>query len=433
MSNEFDTITLSSTAYLTEAEMDSEMRNDRHQGDIYSATHSGSPAVAQHNALQFEILNKKLDKLTDLFIRQQQPAIGAEIPHEDVPAVSVFRLRVEAVLDRYLIPDLAAEFVAVFLVICTAILSGIIYPDSAGIRDSMLVIVVGLMLQFSIPISLGHINPAYTVVFWITKGFPFGKVPWYILAQLLAGFWAAMFIVMMRWEAFEARRDFTLARGLDICSVTGPVSMLVAVPNPATPVWKLIAHEAFSMSIQSFGIWFSGEKIRKNVPSFFGGWTVALGVGLAVFVGEGLPIALNPARDLGPRIVAAMFFGTCAMKQPYALIPFFISTITAVLNFIILEYVFANSKKRIEMGHARRVEEDPAMVRMFKDMGDRVFHHRHPPFASGVQVMGDPERAVRTRRPWDLLRGMIRRNRVPDIEMGAAPEMNPRQINGHIT
>lgn len=245
----------------------------------------------QHGTSDLTLLAAKLDSIIELVKSQSRPSHTSQTPHHRVPTISEFRLRVEAVLDRLLIPALTAEFLSVFMCSAVAIASGIVYPESTGIRAAMIVIVVGLMLQFSIPISGGHINPAYTMAFWVTKGFPGRKVPLYALSQFLGGFSAGLFVVFSRWNELQAGRNRMMDGRLDMCSVGGPIAMLVSMPGSNTPYWRLWAHESFSMSIQSFGIWFSGEKIRKNVPSFVVGWTVALGVGLSLFMGEGFPVA----------------------------------------------------------------------------------------------------------------------------------------------
>lgn len=385
--------------------------------------------ITQHGSTDFDILQAKLEAITELIKSQSRPDHTSQTPHNRVPAISEFRLKVEAALDRLLVPALSAEFLSVFMCTAVAIASGIAYPDDTGIRAAMIVIAVGLMLQFSIPISGGHINPAYTMAFWITKGFPGKKVPLYALSQFLGGFLAGFFIVISRWDELQAGKSRMMDGRLDMCSIGGPVPMLVSMPGSSIPHWKLWLHGAFSMSIQSFGIWFSGEKIRKNVPSFLVGWTVALGVGLSLFMGKGFPVTLNPAADLGPRCVAAMVFGKCALKDPYALIALLGSTSTAVLNFIILEYIFANSKRRIELGHAIATDEEPRIVRVYSSMKRTAFLSFRPPIETDAQAVPVPDNEAEV-KTWDVWKEIRQRRRLADVEMGE-PQHQATEIESY--
>lgn len=113
-----------------------------------------------------------------------------------------------------------------------------------------------------------------------------------------------------------------------------------------------------------------------------------------------------------------MFFGRCALKEPYLLVPLIGSTTTAVLNFIFLEYVFANSKRRIALGHAAQTDEDPTIVKAYTSVRRHTFPSLRPKIESDAQVISTPMPEVNLNQPMDFWRDVRQRRRLTDVEMG---------------
>lgn len=83
---------------------------------------------------------------------------------------------------------------------------------------------IAFAVVLAAPVSGAHLNPAVTISLWLYKGFPTWKVPVYIIAQLLGGTLAGLF-VMGVWhdELMAIAAELTAAgKGAQIYSAAGP-------------------------------------------------------------------------------------------------------------------------------------------------------------------------------------------------------------------
>ncbi len=143
-----------------------------------------------------------------------------------------------------------------------------------------------------------HLNPAVTLGFWINGNIDGGDVPKYLIGEFAGAFIGAALVLASYWDHFRETEDPGLK--LAVFS-TGP-----AIRNyPMNLVTEIIG---------TFVLVFGVLMIVANV----GGTTVIAGPGItALLVGLlvlsiGLSLggptgyAINPARDLGPRIAHAI-------------------------------------------------------------------------------------------------------------------------------
>ncbi len=158
-------------------------------------------------------------------------------------------------------------------------------------------------------VSGAHLNPAVTLALAVKRGFPWGKVGPYILAQMLGAFLGALGVYLVY-------RDGLVAAGVPNVWSTGPGSVFGnafwgAVPSGATAApYSLVTAciaEFFGTMVLLWGILASGDSkntgLMNNLGPFLVGGTV-LAVGLSLGGPSGY--AINPARDLGPRILGAL-------------------------------------------------------------------------------------------------------------------------------
>ncbi len=143
-------------------------------------------------------------------------------------------------------------------------------------------------------VSGAHINPAVTVALAITGAFDWALVPGYIIAQMLG----AMAGATLAYLAFKNHMDQEEDAGtkLGVFS-TGP-----AIKDYK---WNFVS-EAIGTFVLVFGVLGIGNANNLMAPA-----ASPLLVGILVWaiglsLGGATGYAINPARDLGPRIVHAI-------------------------------------------------------------------------------------------------------------------------------
>lgn len=150
------------------------------------------------------------------------------------------------------------------------------------------------------PYSGAHINPAVTVGLAAANEFPWSDVPAFILAQFIGAMAAAFLVWLLNKEHFDTTEDGDTKRGV-FC--TAP-----AIKN--TPL--NILSEVVGTFVLVFTVLYFTDATLTEPETIIGlGSVGALPVALLVW-GIGLSLggttgyAINPARDLGPRIIYAL-------------------------------------------------------------------------------------------------------------------------------
>lgn len=137
-------------------------------------------------------------------------------------------------------------------------------------------------------ISGAHINPAVTIGLASAGLFPWSKVPIYILGQLSGAFIGSTLVWLAYYKHFEKSDD---SDGKLAIFSTGP-----AIRNYK---WNLVT-EIIGTFILVFAILMIGRNdITAGVKPFIIGLLI---VALGNSFGGPTGYAINPARDLGPRI-----------------------------------------------------------------------------------------------------------------------------------
>lgn len=169
-------------------------------------------------------------------------------------------------------------------------------------------------------------NPALTLALAIDGSFDWALVPGYIIAQFAGAFVGACLVYILFKEQFDATPE--------------PVAKLGAFStSPSVPNLPLnILSEAIWN--HSYSIWLS--KGIANVDGIAGGLDKFLVFGIIVSVGMSLGgltgYAINPARDIGPRLAHAILpiKGKGSSNWGYAIVPLvgpIIGAIVAVLLY----------------------------------------------------------------------------------------------------
>ena len=151
------------------------------------------------------------------------------------------------------------------------------------------------------PHSGAHINPAVSIGLAVAGKFPWEQVPIYICAQFIGAMMAASMVWLVNKKHFDATEDGATKRGV-FC--TGP-----AIPNKTLNLFS----EVLGTFVLVFTVlYFTDATLNSSEAVVIGlGSLGALPVALLVWaiglsLGGTTGYAINPARDLGPRIVHAL-------------------------------------------------------------------------------------------------------------------------------
>jgi glycerol uptake facilitator protein len=164
----------------------------------------------------------------------------------------------------------------------------------------------------SAKVSGGHLNPAVTLAFAVRGDFPWGRVLPYWLAQLGGAFAGAVLVYLDYSEAFI---DFELLRGIERGQMVDGVLYGTAAGGAGifatSPAYPNLPTNFLSEFLGTAVLLLAVAALidpRNNPP---GANLTPLLIGLVVFsiglsLGGLTGYAINPARDLGPRIASAL-------------------------------------------------------------------------------------------------------------------------------
>jgi glycerol uptake facilitator protein len=180
----------------------------------------------------------------------------------------------------------------------------VLTPFSAGAQSIHWAWGLGVVMGIYVAggISGAHINPAVTLALAVKRGFPWGKVLPYMLAQTVGAFLAAL---VVRWNFYESFNKFDPAKGFksQVVFNTYPNNASADMPNISqlgafrdqiigTGMLVLLVLAIIDARNMAPG---------SNMAPFIIGLAV---VGIGMTIGAAAGYAINPARDLGPRLAA---------------------------------------------------------------------------------------------------------------------------------
>ncbi len=189
-----------------------------------------------------------------------------------------------------------AEFIGTFLLILIGggVVASVILKGGKAENSGWNTIVIawGLAVVFAIyavgSISGAHINPAVTLSLAFVDLFPMAKVPGYIVSQVLGAFSGAVLV----WIFYIPHWSITEDKGTKL----GVFSTIPAIRSYI----HNFTSEMIATALLIFGLLFIGaNNFTEGLnPLVVGALIILIGFGLGGTTG----FAINPARDLGPRL-----------------------------------------------------------------------------------------------------------------------------------
>lgn len=229
-----------------------------------------------------------------------------------------------------------AEIVGTMLLIIFGggVVAGVVLNKSKAQNSGWIVITCGW--GFGVAVSAyavgsfsgAHLNPALTIALAVAGQFSWAQVPGYILAQMIGAFLGAVIVwlhYLPHWAATEDK-----ASKLGVFS-TGPAIRSTG----ANLLSEIIGTFVLVLGIMSIG----ANKFADGLNPFIVGVLIIV-IGLSL--GGTTGYAINPARDLGPRIAHALLpiAGKGDSDWGYAWIPVVGPIIGGVLAALFYTQIF---------------------------------------------------------------------------------------------
>jgi glycerol uptake facilitator protein len=217
----------------------------------------------------------------------------------------------------------------------------------------------GMAVTFAVYVAGGvsgaHINPAVTLVFALRRGFPWSKVPGYIVSQVLGAFLGAALVLAVYWQAIDA---FDATNNTD----RGANTVGIFVTGPAeyfSTYWGPLLTEAVATAFLVMFLFAVIDLLNTPVRANLGPVVVGLVVfAIGMSLGANTGYAINPARDLGPRLLAwvagwgdSALPGVQGSLGAYWWVPIVAPIVGAVIGALVYDFA-VNSVLRARNVHA---------------------------------------------------------------------------------
>lgn len=215
-------------------------------------------------------------------------------------------------------------------------------------------------------VSGAHINPAVTLALALRRKFAWRLVAPYMIAQVVGAFLGAAGVYL-------CYRDGLIAAGMPNVWCTGPGSVFgqafwggAAVNASATGSYTFataLVTEIIGTAVLLWGILAAGDSrnaglINNLGPLLVGGTVLAIGLSL----GGPSGYAINPARDLGPRLFGALVGTKNLFSTGYWWIPIVGPLVGGVIGILLYDVFVTNFLPAREVPAETPAGEEPAYV-----------------------------------------------------------------------
>jgi glycerol uptake facilitator protein len=225
-----------------------------------------------------------------------------------------------------------AEFIGttMMMIIGNGVVANVVLPKTKGNNGGLISIVLGWTLAVFVGVYISasssgaHLNPAVTIAFATAGKFNWALVPMYLLAQILGSMLGAFLVWMVYKDHFNACEN---AADQLACFSTGPSIRKL----PQNFIVETLATFIFITGI------FYLKPAGSEIGSFSALPVALLVAGIGFGIGGPTGWAINPARDLGPRIMHFVLpiKGKGPSDWAYAAIPVFGPIVGGILAAII--------------------------------------------------------------------------------------------------
>ena len=191
-----------------------------------------------------------------------------------------------------------AEFfgTAMIIVFGSGVVSNVLLTGTKGNNSGWIVISFGWAIGvftgvlIAAPVSGAHLNPAVTLALVLAGKFSWSLLPLYICAQMLG----AMFGAFLAWLAYKKHFDATADADLKL-------AVFCTAPNIRSYGFNVLTEVIGTYVLALAVLYMAAPEVGLGSLNALPVALVVLGLGLSL--GGPTGYAINPARDLGPRLM----------------------------------------------------------------------------------------------------------------------------------
>jgi len=204
--------------------------------------------------------------------------------------------------------EAAAEFLGTFVLLAfgTGVVAQVVLTGREGGGIFSIHVAWGLAVMMGIYVSAGvsgaHLNPAVTLALAAFRGFPWGKLPAYVAAQVAGAFAGAALTLATYREAFAHFDGGTR----QVAGSLATAGIFATYPQPYLSLTGGFFDQVVGTALLMLGIFAVSD--RRNAGTVAGGpaLVAALVAVIGMSFGWNAGYAINPARDFGPRLFTAL-------------------------------------------------------------------------------------------------------------------------------
>ncbi|KAG8857972.1 hypothetical protein FRB96_005463 [Tulasnella sp. 330] len=203
------------------------------------------------------------------------------------------------------------------------------------------------------PTSGSHLNPAYTIAFAIFKGFPWRKVPQYIISQIIGAFLAALVVYGAYKQEFDTiTLEFHAAGPVAAATIFtpgGPAGVFALLLEPGHSLGYALLSEIFATALLALIVFTILDLSNPFICTYTA--PVLIGMAYAVIIWAFAPasLVLNTARDLGGRFVAGIIWGREVFPMRYSALAALTNIFGALLGASMQVLFFADSTRPVSI------------------------------------------------------------------------------------
>jgi glycerol uptake facilitator protein len=217
--------------------------------------------------------------------------------------------------------EITGEALGTFILVffgCGSVAAAVLTGAQVGIFQVAVVwgIGIALAIQLTSVLSGAHLNPAVTLALATERRVPWAKVPHYVLAQFAGAFVAAAVLHFIFGGALDRFEEVhQIVRGQPGSEASAMIFAeffpnpggLALPPASTVTEFRAFGIEAIGTGILMLAILGVTDARNRGCTASHAPWTIGLTVTILIsLLGPLTMAAFNPARDLAPRLYAAV-------------------------------------------------------------------------------------------------------------------------------